>query len=322
MIQRKGKMQLYNRPGFSLIELMITLVIASFLIMTLNTALQQSSQARLFVKKRVKDGLFIGALNETLMYDFSGITMQYPTQVTEKSEKKEDEQLKPPIHIKRGTDNNIQEIRFFSINAREYKKHHEPCEIIYTLKETDKTKKNFTLVRTIKTHDATTQRREFEIPPITFLDNIRQCTIQFVKQQSKNKAKEEESLFILLDEWPFKEKEQEQKKGAKKPVIQSGTAQAKKQEEKKELEDISHIRITLTYVKNERGAIEAITILIPIFLNKQLTMPATPENPEPTKNEQSKKVAKTKKIEEKNKEELVLLEDRTNSMLKLIMSKG
>jgi len=296
-----------NKSGFTLIELMITLIIASFLVVTLNRVLQQSSLARLFVERRVRDGFFIGTLAQELTYDFSGITTQYAAQESEEKEKQK--KVTPPIQIGRGPDNTIQELRFFSVNAREYKKHHVPTEIVYTLLLSDKTKKTYTLTRELKTQESS-KRREFQAPPVAFLDNITKCTVQFVKQKSKDETKKEGEIpFILLDEWSLKEQKQES---------QNQTAEKKSQ--KTEFEDISHIRITITYIKNERGTIESITLLIPIFLNKQ---PETPETPgkKPEIETQPKKVAKKKAIQDSNKEELVLLEDRTTSMLKL-MFKG
>jgi len=320
-------MERNNKSGFSLVELMITLVIASFLIMTMNTVLQQTSRSRNFVDSCVRDSLHIGTLYEVLIYDFSGITMAYAIEESEKNEKEIEKEIIPPIQITRGADNVIQEIRFFSINAREYKKHYAPTEIIYTLTLTNKTKKTYTLTRTVILKESSSQRKEFTIPPVALMNNITQCSIQFVKQKSKDeKKKDDVTPFVLFDKWPLKEKTEEKNESKQNVKIKESTQPKEKtneqKKEKKELEDISYVQLTFAYIKNERGAIESITFLIPLFLNKQAQISEKKE-PEKKKqpaqqNEQQKKVAKKKKIKEKNKEELARIEERTNSMLNLI----
>lgn len=305
-----NKMYVHHKSGFTLIELMITLVIASFLFSVLNNILQQSARSRLFVEARVKDTFFIGTLAQALTQDFSGVTIWYP--VLSQDEKEKQEKVVPPVQITRGIDNTIQELRFFSVNAREYATQHFPTEVVYNLTLSSTIKKTYTLTRKMK-HSEQSKKSDFDIPPVVFLDNIVQCTVQFVKQKSNDEVTGQEDLpFELFDEWPAKKLKQEAKTSE---LLENDT---KNDSQKTEFETITYVRITMSYIKNERGVVEAITLLIPIFFNKQFEIK---ENQEKTSEKNEQKKENHKKIEDQNREELVLLEERTSSMLKLILRK-
>lgn len=264
-----------NKNGFTIIELLFSLMIASFLIMTLTIILGQTGRAKDFAQKEVHTALLKNSLINVLYQDCVGIFFleskkdenKDSKEKTKTSSATKEEEI-PPVIIKRSSENMVEEIRFTTICASMYQQSPIPTEVVYSLIPDNSPKKTYKIQRniTVKNIDQSKQKKH---EPITFLENIVKCTAQLVKVAKKENENKES--FELIDSWPSEKREDKKEVKKEKNTEKSeGKNQSQKPEEKKEEKkaEIPYIKITIIYVVNDKGAQETFTLFIPLFIYK------------------------------------------------------
>jgi prepilin-type N-terminal cleavage/methylation domain-containing protein len=300
-----------KRSAFTLIELMISLLIASFLIMTLTMILQQTGKARQFVDILVGNGLLRTTLFEELSYDFSGMIVEKP--ISKKEGDKTEQKPLLPLMIKKSSEGMVEEFSFLTTNARAYKAHHKVMRVVYKLDLVDKAKKIYKITRFVTEIGKKDQEKAYGV---SFLDSIIAFDIAFVQKRIEEKKEKKEEPFTVVQEWPIKKE----------------TKKTDKQQAKAEI--VTHIQITMGYIKNRKGAPEIITMLIPLYNILEIPEIIAPKKEEKKQEKEKSKEEKETASEEElteavpsatpftqntfNKmstEEIAALEDRTTKML-------
>jgi len=311
-----------NKSGFTIIELLFSLMIASFLIMTLTMILGQTNKARTFAQTEVHTALLKNSLITTLYQDFAGAILLQKKEETEgksaSAKTSSDKEEISPIVINRSSENMVEEIRFTTVSAVRYQTSPVTAEIIYSLVPSDQTKKIYKIQRKmiVKNQD---QSKQKESEPIVFLENIIKCTAQLVKLSAKDKSSNEgKNSFELIDEWPLesanakvladKEKKEEKAAGKNQPP----KASEQKKEIKEQKIEIPYIKITIVYLKasasakatadktsHTRSVEEDFTLFIPLFIYKHETQKAdqnVPNKQEPSKESTTDKQSSDAKV--------------------------
>lgn len=308
-----------NKNGFTIIELLFSLMIASFLIMTLTIILGQTGRAKDFAELHVHNALLKNSLINVLHQDCAGILFLVP----KKDENKDSEQKSktssgekvqdiPPIVIKRSSENMVEEISFTTVSASTYQQSPVPTEVVYSLIPDNTAKNIYKIQRSIAVKNVD-QSKQKKHEPITFLENIVKCTAQLVKVSAKESVSaqatpnKEKSSFELIDDWPLgkgeDKKEVKEKKGTEKAGDKN---QLPKPEEKKQEEKIviPYIKITVVYLINKKGAEETFTLFIPLFITKkeEKSAPTAPEKESPEKATKNPADKEKEQLQEKQKQ--------------------